>query len=75
MVIDVDMNAPKKKIIFHIGIRQNGLILLYLLTIHEHAIITEKNLKAENQKGTASSIIKTKLTELVSWDCFRKNIF
>ena len=65
MVIDADTNVPRKKIIFHIGIQQNGLILLYLLTIQEHATIIEKSLKAENQKEIVSSIIKTKLTVLV----------
>ena len=73
-VIDVDMNVPKKKIIFHIGIQQNGLILLYLLIIREHAIITKKNLRAGNQKETVSNIIKKKLTELVSSD-FCQNFY
>ena len=66
------MNVPKKKIIFHIGIQQNGLILLYLLIIREHAIITKMNLRVENQKGTVSNIIKMNLTELVSSDFFQK---
>ena len=62
MVIDVDTNVPRKKIIFHIGIQQNGLILRYSRIIQEHATITEKSLKVENQKEIVSSIIKTKLT-------------
>ena len=65
MAIDADTNVPKKKIIFHIGIQQNGQILQYLLTIQEHATIIEKSLKAENQKEIVSSTTKMKLTVAV----------